>query len=52
MDYCSECGHDPCICDDIERENDTRQRLEDYQDELGLSDDEMTNFIRENNINY
>lgn len=51
-EYCPECGHSNCICDEIERENDTRRRLEDYQNEFGLSNDEMTDFIRENDINY
>lgn len=47
---CENCGHieECCICDD----NSTRRRLEDYQDEHGLTNDEMTDFIRDNDIDY
>ena len=52
MEYCPICGHANCICEQLEREDDTRHRLEDYQDAHGLSNDEMTDFIRDNDIDY
>lgn len=52
MGICEDCGHSEecCVCESAE--NTTRRRLEDYQNEHGLTNDEMTDFIRDNDINY
>jgi len=55
--FCNTCGnlHEFCLCDDnpnsnVARENRLRMELEDYQDTHGLTNDEMTDFIRDNNF--
>ncbi len=55
--FCDNCGqlHEFCLCDDnpesnISRDRQERQKLEDYQDFHGLSNDEMTDFMNENDL--
>ncbi len=57
--FCENCDqlHEFCLCDDnpesnISRDAQTRHDLEDYQDANGLTNDEMTDFIHSNNINF
>lgn len=57
--FCDDCGqlHEFCLCDDnpesaISRESSVRQQLEDYQESQGLTKDEMTDFVRDNDIDF
>jgi len=49
---CVNCGHEKesCVCDAIHRDGQLRDDLERYQDEYGLTNDEMTDFIEQNDI--
>lgn len=51
---CENCGHteECCICDKLDEDNQIRHKLEDYQDFHGLTNDKMTDFIRDNDIDY
>ena len=52
MEFCERCGQSEEVCRCPDFDNSTRRDLEDYQDAHGLSNDEMTEFIRENDIVY
>ena len=52
MEFCERCGQSEEVCRCPDFDNSTRRDLEDYQDAHGLSNDEMTDFIRENDIVY
>lgn len=57
--FCEDCGqlHEFCLCDNnpesnISRESRTRHELEDYQNTHSLTNDEMTDFINDNEIDF